>query len=174
MDRDLLEEGTRDLASYFQSQGYFDAAVTYDTASGPDGQQYIDYIVDRGPRHKIVKLEIVGNHYFDDDTLRERISVMPATLIRYRYGRYSRNALERDVEGIRDLYRANGFREAEVSSQEIDNYMGQDGADRHPHQYPGRPAVVRLQTRHRRRDHRQTGPHWCPSCTPPKASPTAN
>ena len=127
VDRDLLEEGTRDLAAYFQSKGYFDAAVTYDTASGQKGQQYIDYMVDRGPRHKIVKLEIVGNHYFEDDTLRERISVMPATLIRFRYGRYSRNALERDVEGIRDLYRANGFREAEVSSQEIDNYMGKTG-----------------------------------------------
>ena len=25
VDRDLLEEGTRDLASYFQTQGYFDA-----------------------------------------------------------------------------------------------------------------------------------------------------
>lgn len=128
VDRDLLEEGTRDLAAYFQAQGYFDARATYSTAAPPaGGQQYIDYAVDRGPRHKIVKLEILGNHYFDDQTLRERISVIPATLIRYRYGHYNRNELERDVDGIRDLYHANGFREVEVTSREIDDYMGQTG-----------------------------------------------
>jgi len=124
VDRDLLEEGSRDLASYFHSQGYFDALVSYATSTPPNGQEYIDYTVDRGDRHKIVKLEITGNHYFDYQTIRERISVIPSTLIRYRYGRYSRSALERDVEGIRSLYRANGFRDVEVNSREIDNYQG--------------------------------------------------
>jgi outer membrane protein insertion porin family len=127
VDRDLLEEGTRDLASYFQSQGYFDATVTYNRASPPGGQEYIDYTVDPGARHKIAKLEIVGNHYFDDQTLRERISVIPASLIRYRHGRYSRVELERDIGGIRDLYRANGFRDADVVSSEIDDYKGKTG-----------------------------------------------
>ena len=49
--------------------------------------------------------------------------MIPATLIRYRYGRYSRNALDRDVDGIRALYDANGFRDVEVSSREIDDYQ---------------------------------------------------
>jgi outer membrane protein assembly factor BamA len=31
IDRDLLEEGSRDLASYFQGQGYFDAIADYQT-----------------------------------------------------------------------------------------------------------------------------------------------
>ena len=124
VDRDLLEEGSRDLTSYFHSQGYFDATVAYSTSTPPSGQMYIDYMVDPGARHKIIKLEITGNHYFDYETLRERISVVPASAIRYRYGHYSRNALERDLDGIRALYRANGFRDVEVSSQEIDDYQG--------------------------------------------------
>ncbi len=124
VDRDLLEEGSRDLASYFHSQGYYDAMVSYANSTPPNGQQYIDYMVDRGPRHKVVALEITGNRYFDRDTLRERISVIPATPIRYRYGRYSRTALDRDIEGIRALYRANGFRDVEVNSREIDDYQG--------------------------------------------------
>ncbi len=124
VDRDLLEEGSRDLGLYFETRGYFDATVSYDTSTPPNGQEYIDYTVKPGERHKIVHLEITGNRYFDTDTLRERVSVIPATLIRYRYGRYSRGALERDVAGIRDLYRANGFRDAEVTSKEIDNYRG--------------------------------------------------
>lgn len=127
VDRDLLEEGTRDLASYFQSQGYFDAQVTYNTASLPTGEQFIDYIVDRGPAHKIVNLEIEGNHYFDFATLRERMSIIPATFIRYRHGRYSRATLERDLNSIREVYRANGFQDIEVTSKEVDDFRGKTG-----------------------------------------------
>ncbi|MGD0435426.1 MAG: POTRA domain-containing protein [Bryobacteraceae bacterium] len=127
VDKDLLEEGTRDLASYFQSQGYFDAQVTYNTASLPTGEQFIDYIVDRGPQHKIVKLEIEGNRYFDSATLRERMSIIPATLIRYRHGRYSRATLERDLNSLREVYRANGFRDIGVTSKEVDDFAGKQG-----------------------------------------------
>jgi len=124
IDRDLLEEGAGDLASYFESQGYFDATVDYRTASPPNGEQLIDYYVKLGVRHTIVKLEIQGNHYFDDATIRERMSVMPATLIRYRHGSYSRNELDRDLDAIRDLYRSNGFRNVVVTSRVVDDYRG--------------------------------------------------
>ncbi len=124
VDRDLLEEGSRDLASYFETQGYFDAHASYVTANPPNGEQLIDYHVDLGARHKIVKLEIHGNRYFDTETLRERMSVIPATLVRYRYGRYSRAALDRDLDSIRNLYRSNGFRNVQVTSRLIDDYNG--------------------------------------------------
>ena len=115
VDRDLLEEGTRDLASYFETQGYFDAKADYIAATPANGEQLIEYHVGLGVRHKIVKLEIHGNHYFDNATIRERMSVIPATLVRYRYGRYSRSMLDRDLDAIRNLYRANGFRDVMVT-----------------------------------------------------------
>jgi outer membrane protein insertion porin family len=124
IDRDLLEEGSRDLASYFQTQGYFDATADYRTASPPNGEQLIDYYVNAGVRHKISKVEVQGNRYFDDATIRERMSVMAATFIRYRHGRYSRNEMDRDLEAIRDLYRSNGFRDVVVSSRVLDDYNG--------------------------------------------------
>jgi len=124
VDRDLLEEGSRDLASYFQTAGYFDAIAGYQTATPANGEQLIDYHVDLGQRHKMVKLEIRGNHYFDTATIRERMSVIPATLLRYRHGRYSRAALDRDLDAIRNLYRANGFRDVEVASRVLDDYNG--------------------------------------------------
>ena len=73
------------------------------------------------------------------------MSVIPATFIRYRHGRYSRNALDRDMEAIRDLYRDNGFRDVEVTSRVIDDYAGKQGADRHLYRNQRRPAVVRFQ-----------------------------
>jgi len=125
IDRDLLEEGSRDLASYFQAQGYFDATADYRTASPPNGEQLIDYDVEPGVRHKISKVELQGNHYFDDATIRERMSVMAATFIRYRHGRYSRNEMDRDLDAIRELYRSNGFRDVMVTSRVLDDYNGE-------------------------------------------------
>jgi len=125
IDRDLLEEGSRDLASYFQTQGYFDATADYRTASPPNGEQLIDYFVNTGVRHKIAKVEVQGNRYFDDATIRERMTVMAATFIRYRQGHYSRNEMDRDLEAIRDLYRGNGFRDVAVTSRVLDDYNGQ-------------------------------------------------
>ena len=127
VDRDLLNEGTRDLATYLESQGYFDAKVTYSIAQPPNGSQLIDYQIDKGIRHKIVKLVIQGNHYFDEDTIQERMNILPATFIRYRYGRFREEYLERDLNSIRDLYRANGFRDVEVNATKTDDYQGKSG-----------------------------------------------
>jgi outer membrane protein insertion porin family len=127
VDRDLLTEGTRDLVTYLESQGYFDAQVSYSLAQPPNGSQLIDYQIERGVRHKIVKLVIHGDHYFDEDTIRERMTIVPATFIRYRYGRYRQDLLERDLNSIRDLYHSNGFRDVQVTSMKLDDYQGKEG-----------------------------------------------
>jgi len=69
----------------------------------------IDYYINPGVRHKVAKLEIQANRYFDSSTVRERILVMPASFIRYRHGRYSRNAMDRPGMRSRDLYRSMDF-----------------------------------------------------------------
>ena len=133
LDRDLLEEGNHDLVDYFQSKGFFDARVSYTITGATNGSQFIDYEVDEGPHHKLVRLVIEGNHYFDTPTLRERMSTLPATLIRYREGRYNRDALERDLDAIRELYRSNGFRGVEVSLARSGRLSGPAGANRDFH-----------------------------------------
>jgi len=127
VDRDLLMEGTRDLVTYLESQGYFDAQVSYSLAQPPNGSQLIDYQIEKGVRHKIVKLVIQGDHYFDEDTIRERMTILPATFIRYRYGRYREDLLERDLNSIRDLYHSNGFRDVQVSGRRVDDFQGKGG-----------------------------------------------
>ena len=127
VDRDLLNEGTRDLATYLESQGYFDAKVSYSLAQPPNGSQLIDYDIDKGVRHKIVKLAIQGNHFFDEDAIRERMNIHAATFLRYRYGRFREEYLERDLNAIRDLYRSNGFRDVDVTATKTDDYQGKGG-----------------------------------------------
>lgn len=124
VDRDLLIEGERKLVDYLRSQGYFEAEASFDTELQPGGDEAIEYDVHRGGRHKLVYLDFTGNHYFGKETLRERMYLMPATWLRYRWGRYSPEYLEKDLASIRDVYRSNGFRDVEVTSRQQDNFRG--------------------------------------------------
>ena len=82
----------------------------------------------RGARHKLVRLDIRGNRYFDDETLRERLSTTPASFPRYPWGRFSQKMIERDRATIEDLYRVNGFRDVKVETPPpIDSYQGVPG-----------------------------------------------
>jgi len=124
VDRGLLLEGSRNLVDYFQSQGYFDAAVDFSEESPEPGVQQIDYAVTRNTRHRLVGIEITGNHFFDVATIRERLSVRQAGLLRNRYGRYSRKLRDSDRDSILDLYRSNGFRDVQVAATTLDDYRG--------------------------------------------------
>src|SRR6185295_12069314 len=75
VDRSLLQEGSRNLANYFQAQGYFDAAVDFNQITSQPGVQEIDYTILRNARHKLVAIEIQGNKFFDLDTIRERLTI---------------------------------------------------------------------------------------------------
>lgn len=127
VDRDLLVEGNRDITRYLQSKGYFDAAVDFTTAeNAASGERTIVYTIERGSRYKLVHLDVKGNDYFDDETILERLSITPATRLRYRNGRFSEEMLRRDIEAIEFLYRSNGFRDAVVNSRVERNYKGHE------------------------------------------------
>ncbi len=127
VDRALLVEGRRNLVEYFQSQGYFDVDVDFESLPVDNGAQNIVYTIDRSGRHRLVALAIDGNRYFDDNTLRERMYVTPATWLRFRHGRYSQRYLDRDINSIEDLYKSNGFRDVKVTSKVQDDYKGRSG-----------------------------------------------
>ena len=116
VDRDLLVEGSRNIAEHLQAKGYFDAKVEFTQNDVSADLQQIEYLIDPGERHKLVRLEVEGNQYFDDATISERLATQPATTIRYRNGRYSEALLNGDLSGIASLYRSNGFRDVQVKA----------------------------------------------------------
>jgi outer membrane protein insertion porin family len=133
VDADLLEEGKRNLRERLERNGYFDAEVEYATSTnevtlktGRKGsEQVITYRVERGDRHTLLRIEITGNHYFDTDLLRSRLAIYPKGF--GTRGRFSRRLMESDRESIQNLYLANGFLEAKVDAQALDNYKGKEG-----------------------------------------------
>jgi outer membrane protein insertion porin family len=133
VDADLLEEGKRNLRERLERNGYFDAEVEYATStnevtlkSGRKGsEEVITYRVERGDRHTLLRIEITGNHYFNTDLLRGRLTIYPKGF--GTRGRFSRRLMESDRESIQNLYLANGFLEAKVDAQALDNYKGKEG-----------------------------------------------
>lgn len=125
VDRELLLEGQMNLERYFEAQGFYDAKVTYSLADPtPDGAQTIQFRIQKGRRYRLVHLAVGGNKYFDQQTIRERLQMIPARFPRYRRGQFSQNLMEQDEASILDLYRSNGFRDAEVKATVERGYKG--------------------------------------------------
>jgi outer membrane protein assembly complex protein YaeT len=118
VDRELLVEGQRNIEQHFRNQGFFDTTVSY-TMTGPTdaGEQTIRYSISRGPRYRLVYLEVEGNEYFTDQTVRERMGMIPARSPRYRRGVFSRILMDQDRAAILELYHSNGFRDAVVKTR---------------------------------------------------------
>ena len=119
VDEDLLNEGRRNLLNYLQGRGYFDAKVSMEksTVSARDELQII-YVIDPGDRHKLVKMEIVGQQIVSArNRSRSRMQVQPAERFVSR-GRYSQALTEcGHSRPSEDLYRANGFPQVKITPQ---------------------------------------------------------
>ena len=123
VDRDLLTEGAENLHDYFQSKGYPDVQVDFKREPPENDREVINYYITTGPRRKLVHIDILGNSYFTDESLRERMFLRAGTFF-MRYGRYSESFREADQEAIASLYRGNGFQDAKVTSNVQTNYQG--------------------------------------------------
>jgi len=122
IDNDLLNEGTSNIRDYLFQQGYFDATVTVKVEGADTPSESVVFGVDKGTRHKVGAVTIVGNKYFDTDLLKERMQVQKADLY-LRNGRYSRQLMKADTDSILGLYRANGFDKATISTATKDMDM---------------------------------------------------
>ncbi len=134
VDTDLLEEGKRNVRERLERDGYFDAQVNYTTETkeveGKDQktkgtEEVITYHIERGDRHRLVGIEFNGNHYFNTELLRSRLQIYRAAF--GSRGRFSRRLIDSDADSMRGLYDSNGFLDAKIDGQILDNYKGKEG-----------------------------------------------
>src|SRR6185437_12806898 len=126
IDNDLLNEAVFNIRDYMQQKGYFDASVKVRVIGENTPSEKVVFTVDTGVKHKVLAVDIKGNHYFSTDLLMERMQVQKANLY-MRSGRYSPSLVTSDVNSIEALYRANGFADAKVTTDVKDIDVGPDG-----------------------------------------------
>ena len=126
VDNDLLNEGAFNIRDFEQQQGYFDVQASVKLLGAGTNNVIVEYDVVPGERHKVMSVNITGNHYFSTYTLEERLRVKKATLY-VRNGTYSTQLLSADVSSIQSLYRASGFLTAKVTSSVKDNEISRKG-----------------------------------------------
>ena len=123
VDEDLLQEGRRNIRSYFQNQGYFDARVAVGSRQeGPKAERVISYEISRGDRYRLAGISFTGNRYFSTDLLTRRMQLQPASFASN--GKFSQQLMRDDADSIRSIYLANGFHDVQVSSTVDDHYQG--------------------------------------------------
>ncbi|MGA9882200.1 MAG: POTRA domain-containing protein [Candidatus Acidiferrales bacterium] len=123
VDEDLLQEGRRNLRNYFQSEGYFNAAVDVSTRQDKqDKEQVITYQITRGDHYRLAGVAFDGNKYFESSLLVGRLKLQTASFASS--GRFSQQMMRDDADSIRALYLSNGFRDARVTTDVDDQYHG--------------------------------------------------
>jgi len=90
-----------------------------------NGMIHVVYQVDRGPHHRLDRVEIHGNHFFTEENLLERMTITPQSLTGT--GRFSRVLLDQDISTLKDVYRANGFRQVAIALKVDDDFDGKAG-----------------------------------------------
>lgn len=116
VDEDLLNEGNRRLRDYFQRLGYFDAKVDHRSKSPDSNRVDILFNVQLGPRRRVEKVSVAGNHYFDSATLMGLLSVHAAGVLD-RHGIYSQALVQADVNALEGVYQSNGFAQVKVTPE---------------------------------------------------------
>ncbi len=113
VDQDLIDEGQRNLVSYYQAKSYFDVDVKAEVTKDTDHVDIV-YHVDKGSKHKVTGISFTGNKYFTTEQLQSHIVVRQARLILNR-GKYSQDLLKRSAASITTMYRNAGFAKAKVT-----------------------------------------------------------
>jgi outer membrane protein insertion porin family len=118
VDEDLLNEGNRRVRDFYQRLGYFDVKVAHQqqttgsTASA--GLVEILFTVTLGPRRRLEKVAVAGNHYFDSETLKQLLTVHAADTLD-RHGTYSQALVSSDVSALQGIYQNNGFSKVKIT-----------------------------------------------------------
>jgi len=124
VQRELLEEGVRNLREYLENEGYPEAEVTIEDEQQIAGEGVVRYRVESGPKVTVADVEFRGNRFFSGERLLQAIRIRPSRFLQKSV--YSISRLDQDVKALEVLYRSAGYLDATI----IPLITMEDGADR--------------------------------------------
>ena len=117
IDSDLIQEGQRNLADYFQKKGYFDVEVKASFQQQP-GNLLLVYEIEKGKKHKVDRIVLQGNHEISEKDLLPLVVVKKSHI--WSRGSVSQKLVRQSVDNLQALYRDRGYEAVKVNSKIID------------------------------------------------------
>jgi outer membrane protein insertion porin family len=117
VDQELVDIGARNLTSYFEGKGYFEAKVTPKMDTEPS-KTTLTYIIERGGRHHVADVTVRGNQKVDQAALKDQILVKKAHFLSR--GRFSEDLLRKTENNLESYWRNAGYLDAQTTSRVVD------------------------------------------------------
>ena len=118
VDQELIDEGQRNLADYFQKKGFYDVKVTATVDHQPE-QILVVYQIDRGQKHKVDRILFQGNYNIPKSDLLAQVVVRKSHILTH--GSLSQKLLKQSADNMKALYRDRGYEDVKVTSQAVNH-----------------------------------------------------
>ena len=120
-DRSVLDNVQQFLREQYYDRGKYAVVVDADVEERPNNTVKISINVKEGERAKIRQVNIVGNHGFDEEEIREGFTLDTANWLSWirQDDRYAKEALSGDLETLRSFYMDRGYADFRVESTQV-------------------------------------------------------
>ena len=116
-DSDLVDEGHRNLVSYFQSKGYFDVKVSQQVQDEASAKSVV-YQIDKGNKHRVKNVRIARNGHLKEKDLMGQVVIAKAHLLSR--GKFSEDLLTKSTANLKAFYQNAGFADVKVQPEVVD------------------------------------------------------
>lgn len=120
-DRSVLDEVTQFLTAQYHGRGKYAARVDPVVEPLPDNRVRVAIEIQEGERAKIREINIIGNSVFQDDELVDNFELSTGGLLTFirNDDRYSKEALEGDLETLRSYYMDRGYADFRIDDPRV-------------------------------------------------------
>jgi outer membrane protein insertion porin family len=120
-DRSVLDNVQQFLREQYYDRGKYAVVVDANVEERPNNTVRIAINVKEGERAKIRQVNIIGNHSFDEEEIREGFTLDTANWLSWirQDDRYAKEALSGDLETLRSFYMDRGYADFRVESTQV-------------------------------------------------------
>ncbi len=120
-DRSILDDVTQFLTDEYYGRGKYAARITPEVENLPDNRVRVAIEIEEGERAKIRQINIVGNTKFTDEELLDTFELTTGNFLSFIRDddRYSKEALEGDLETLRSYYMDRGYADFRVDDAHV-------------------------------------------------------
>ena len=105
---EAVDEDVGRLQDFYYGRGYLDHKIAAETEFTEDAEKvYVTFVIEEGPVYRMAEIAFTGNTRFTDEQLREHIELTEGDV-------YLKLKAERDARKLTELYREQGYVDAEV------------------------------------------------------------